>query len=168
MTTTSTYTHLFLVLPLLPIPLYMPLLFRVPSFFSALAAITSLLASAYALYFLPLAPVKITITSVDDLKTGRRRTQQQETQVERRPMPYVSRKTADFLEKYVVSANALLCVVLAVVESSQGRTWSEGMAVGGGYLPGLVMMVVMFARRELRTMDMTELERLRYNTKSMQ
>ena len=81
-------------------------------------------------------------------------------------MPYIAGSTADFLEKYIVSANGLLCVILAVVELFQGRTWGEGMTVGGGYLPGLVMTVVMFARRELRTMDMTELERLRYDTRS--
>jgi hypothetical protein len=38
------------------------------------------------------------------------------------------------------------------------------MTVGGGYMPGLVFSVVMWARRELRVVDMGELERLRYRS----
>lgn len=82
-------------------------------------------------------------------------------------MPWVSDGVADLLAQYVVLVNGILCGGLAVVELFQGRTWAEGMAVGGGYLPGLVMMVVMFARRELRAVDMSELDRLRYGGKGI-
>lgn len=84
---------------------------------------------------------------------------------ERRPVPYISNATADLVAEYIIAANGALCAVLAVVEMLQGRTWGEGMTVGGGYLPGLVFAVVMFARRELRAVDMSELERLRYQSK---
>jgi len=68
---------------------------------------------------------------------------------------------AEMLAKYMVPANAALCGILAFAELWKGREWSEGMGVGGGYLPGLIFAVVLFARRELRTMDLSELERLR-------
>jgi hypothetical protein len=40
------------------------------------------------------------------------------------------------------------------------------MAIGGGYVPGLILTVVLWARRELRVVDLGELERLRYTTKA--
>lgn len=142
-----------------------------------LAAIASLLASAYALYFLPLPPVKVSVINASELQSssgsikgksisrdayGRKTSTEM---AERRPVPYVPKEMADLLAKYIVPANGLLCVLLAIGELWQGRSWSEGMSIGGGYVPGLVMAVVMFARRELRTVDLGELERLRYRTK---
>lgn len=56
-------------------------------------------------------------------------------------------------------------MLLAVAELAQGRTWSEGMMIGGGYVPGLILTVVLWARRELRVVDLGELEKLRYSTK---
>ena len=35
------------------------------------------------------------------------------------------------------------------------------MVVGGGYVPGVVLGVILWARRELRAVDMVELERAR-------
>lgn len=81
-------------------------------------------------------------------------------------MPYISEATAEAIARYIVVANGALCAVLGVAEMLQGRAWGEGMTVGGGYLPGLVFTVVMFARRELRAVDMSELERLRDQSKS--
>jgi hypothetical protein len=57
--------------------------------------------------------------------------------------------------------------VLAVLELWQGRTWSEGVMVGGGYLPGFMLSVVLWARRELRVVDMGELEKLKYQAKGI-
>lgn len=98
---------------------------------------------------------------MDDLKSKAGRRPKQEVKAERRHVPYVSEGVANVLAEWVVVGNGVLCGVLAVVEVFRGRAWGEGMAVGGGYLPGLVMMVVMFARRELRAVDMSELDRLR-------
>ena len=80
-------------------------------------------------------------------------------------MPYVSDETADVLAKYIVPANAGVCAMLAVLELWRGRGWSEGVMVGGGYLPGFVLSVVLWARRELRVMDMSELEKLKIGAK---
>ncbi|KAF1964399.1 hypothetical protein BU23DRAFT_492837 [Bimuria novae-zelandiae CBS 107.79] len=171
--TTSTYTHLLLVLPLLPILLYLPLLLRIPTLPAALAAVTSLLASAYTLCFLPLPPVKVSITSVSELQNqknstaaGRVKPAAQEGKAERRAVPWVSARTADVLAEWIVLGNAVLCGLLAAVELFQGRTLSEGVTVGGGYLPGVILTVVLFARRELRVVDMSELERLRHGVKN--
>lgn len=76
-------------------------------------------------------------------------------------MPYISDETADHLAKYIVPANAGIAILLALLELVRGRSWSEGVVVGGGYLPGVVLSVVLWARRELRVMDMSELEKLK-------
>lgn len=86
--------------------------------------------------------------------------------MERRPVPWLSSDVAHLLAEYIVIANEALCGILAVIELLQRRTWAEGMAVGGGYLPALILVVVMFARRELRAVDMSDLERLRTMTKN--
>ncbi|KAF2441798.1 hypothetical protein P171DRAFT_366171 [Karstenula rhodostoma CBS 690.94] len=167
--TTSTYTHLLLVLPLLPIVLYIPLLFHLSTLPAAGLAIPSLLASAYTLYFLPLPPLRISVSHVADLQSptsARSKPKPTEAKAERRPVPYISEGTAEVVARYIVFANGALCAVLAVAEVLQGRAWGEGMTVRGGYLPGLVFTVVMFARRELRAVDMSELERLQYQSKS--
>ena len=80
-------------------------------------------------------------------------------------MPYLSEEAVELVARYIVPVNAALCAALALVEVWQGREWSEGVTIGGGYVPGVIMMVVMFARRELRTVDLGELEKLRYRSK---
>lgn len=87
-------------------------------------------------------------------------------QVERRAVSYVSDEVAEMLAKYTVPVNAGLCVVLAVTEFFSGHEWSEGLAAGGGFLPGFVLSVVLWARRELRVVDMTELETLKFASKT--
>ncbi|KAF2035536.1 hypothetical protein EK21DRAFT_107061 [Setomelanomma holmii] len=175
---TRLYTLALSCLPLVPILLHMPLLLYASTFLPSLLAITSFLTSAYMLYFLPLPPVKVGIIDTDDLKkssVGKKRvgygwnvpsTSAETTAYERKPVPFVSDGVADLAVRYIVPANGVVCVLLALLELWQRRTWSEGIAVGGGYLPGFVMSVVLWLRRELRVMDMSELERLKYRSKA--
>ncbi|PSN64008.1 hypothetical protein BS50DRAFT_576634 [Corynespora cassiicola Philippines] len=171
---TRSYTALLLVLPLAPILLYTPRLFAASTLLPSLAAILSLLASAYTLYFLPLPPIQVTIFDASDLKGKRgaagkaisRDAQGRKAEeAERKPVPYLSEEAVELVARYIVPVNAALCAALALMEVWQGREWSEGVTIGGGYVPGVIMMVVMFARRELRTVDLGELEKLRYRSK---
>lgn len=77
---------------------------------------------------------------------------------ERVRIPWVADEVQELLERYIVPGNAVVCGVLAVLEMMRGREWREGMMVGGGYVAGLVLVVVLWARRELRGVDMSELE----------
>jgi hypothetical protein len=138
-----------------------------------LLAISSFLASAYTLYFLPLPPVQISVLNTSDLKKGNSNAwnvpthAQPDTRRERTPVPGLSDEVTDVVAQWIVSVNGVVCVVLAVLELWQGRTCGEGVMVGGGYLPGFVLSVVLWARRELRVVDMGELEKLKYQSKGM-
>ncbi|KAF1839224.1 hypothetical protein BDW02DRAFT_540106 [Decorospora gaudefroyi] len=180
--TTHTYTLALLALPLLPTLLYVPRLFSLSTFFPSLVAIASLLASAYTLYFLPLPPtemepidgVDMTTTPKTDPSKGKgkpmrasygiyAKTPSWEKPSERevrRPVPYVDQRTADVVGDYIVLVNRAVCGLLALFEVWLARDWSEGFMVGGGYLPGLICMVVLWARTELRIIDMDGLEKM--------
>lgn len=80
---------------------------------------------------------------------------------ERPPVPYIPYEIADILAQYIVPINSAICIILALVELYQRRTWSDGVVLGGGYLPGFVLSVVLWARRELRVVDLGELEKLK-------
>lgn len=84
-----------------------------------------------------------------------------EAWAERKKAPWLSDDVQDLLAQYAVPANAGVCGLLAVLELVQGRQWREGVMIGGGYLPGLVFAVVLWARRELRVVDLSELQDLR-------
>lgn len=157
---TLLYTRILLVLPLTPILLYLTHLFDIRNFTPSLAAIVSLLASAYTLYYLPLPPINLSSQSTRG-SSGRNFVVPPETQ----RVPYLSSDTAEIVRKYIITANSSLCVILALWELMQRRSWSEGMMIGGGYIPGFVFAVILWARQELRVMDLGELERLRYRTK---
>ncbi|PVH93412.1 hypothetical protein DM02DRAFT_619292 [Periconia macrospinosa] len=180
-TSTRLYTLLLLILPLVPAVLYVPRLFSLspPIIIETIASIASLLSSAYALYFLPLPPVRISVLDSSDLgkntknnkgksiartSVGGKASDAAAAKGRRQAVPYISEEVAVVLEKYIVPVNVVLCVFLALIEVGHGRSWSEGMMIGGGYVPGFVLTVVMFARRELRVVDLGELERLRYST----
>ncbi|KAH7389299.1 hypothetical protein DE146DRAFT_738643 [Phaeosphaeria sp. MPI-PUGE-AT-0046c] len=182
---TRTYTLLLSILPLAPALAHIPLLGRGTSFAPALLAVVSFFASAYALYFVPLPAVKVGIIQAgeEELKAGGMKkkkrggaggyglgtvTDSMDAAVrERRPVPWVGDEVAEVLARYVVPANGVVCVFLAMLELWRGRGWGEGVSVGGGFLPGFVLSVVMWARRELRVMDMGELEKLKYGSKGM-
>jgi len=172
---THLYTTLLLVLPLAPVLFYLPLLLRLGTIIPSTVAIASFLASAYALYYLPLPPVRINIINLDgeSISGGVKGKGKgkgiargadglpSSGNAQRRPVPYLSEEAAEALAGYIVPGNAALCGVLAIFELWKGREWSEGLSIGGGYLPGLVLAVVLWARRELRVVDLGELERLR-------
>ncbi|KAF1921808.1 hypothetical protein BDU57DRAFT_467650 [Ampelomyces quisqualis] len=178
---TRTYTLLLSALPLAPALLSLPLLLRLSTFAQSVLAITSFLASAYTLYFLPLPPQTIRVVESSDIKGNANRkvgngggyawnTPAQSSTVAtlgRPSVPFLSDGGADLLARYIVAANGGVCAVLALLELWQGRSWSEGVMVGGGYLPGFVLSVVMWARRELRVVDLGELEKLKYRSKGI-
>ncbi|KAF2117553.1 hypothetical protein BDV96DRAFT_611310 [Lophiotrema nucula] len=173
---TNLYTQLLLILPLSPVLLYIPQIFDVSLSVPSILAIASLLASAYTLYFLPLPPVTGSTTSdssaISPSKKGKStgrgsygyRVPAQPTTSEE-PLPYLTEDTSALVRKYLVGVNGAICAILALYELTQGRSWSEGMMVGGGYVPVFVLAVIMWARRELRVVDLGELERLRYRSK---
>jgi hypothetical protein len=163
---------------LTPILLYIPRLLSPATILSSLAAVVSLLCSAYILYFLPLPPVTPSISpdsashgtskgkSISRDASGRRSDQAAIfSSPQSRHVPYLTDEATEVLRKYSIPANAALCAILAVVEMARGRTWGEGMTIGGGYIPGFVLVFILWARRELRAVDLGELERLRYRTK---
>lgn len=80
---------------------------------------------------------------------------------ERVDVPWLSDEVQEVLARYAVPGNGAVCGLLAIVELYQGRAWREGMMIGGGYLPGLVLTTILWARRELRVVDMSELQQLR-------
>jgi hypothetical protein len=170
---TRIYTALLTILPLAPALFHLPLLGRFSTLLPTLLAISSFLASAYTLYFLPLPPVKISILNSEDLKKGTGNGwnvpthAQPDTRRERTRVPGLSDEVTDLVAQWIVGVNGAICGIMAVLELWQGRTWSEGVMVGGGYLPGFVLSVVLWARRELRVVDMGELEKLKYGSKGI-
>ncbi|KAF2872480.1 hypothetical protein BDV95DRAFT_492341 [Massariosphaeria phaeospora] len=174
---TRLYMRILLVLPLAPILLYLPRLVNPSTFLPSLVAISTFLATAYTLYFLPLPPVRVTVTNTAALKSDPSRKGKSisrdshglraAAQTPDRPaVPYVSNETADLLARYIVTVNGVVCMLLAVAELWRGKEWKEGIMIGGGYVPGTVLAVVLWARRELRVVDLGELEKLRYRGKS--
>ena len=171
---TRLYTYLLLLFPSCIALLTLPGLLRLPTLVPSLLALASLAATAYALYFLPLPPRSAGIV-VDgqNAPTGKGKgkgrsvggyglgTRASARQAERKDVPWLSDEMQELLARYIVPANGVVCGVLAVAEMVQGREWREGMMIGGGYLPGLVLTVVLWARRELRVVDLSELQQLR-------
>ena len=156
-----------------------------PSF----AAIASLLASAYTLYFLPLPPQQISIIDGSQLNKqqgGRRgggstatatkhklgsygfsspsttrETQATVSAAERPPVPYISDELAEWLAAYLTAGNVAVAGCLALHEAWKGTEWGNSFVIEGGYLPVLICFIVLWARRELRVIDMSGLEKLK-------
>jgi hypothetical protein len=123
----------------------------------SLLALASLAASAYALYYLPFPPIN-TLSDRQASSGKRARGSRTNEQAERREVPWLSDETQALLARYAIPANGVVCGILALLELLWGSEWREGMMVGGGYLPGLVLSVVLWARRELRVVDMSGLQ----------
>jgi hypothetical protein len=170
---TRLYTLALSALPLLCVILYLPTLISLYTIPPSLFAITSLFASAYTLYFLPLPPVQVSIINTSELKARTSEgygwnvpTPAATKNHDRRPVPYISEEIAERVGKYIVPANTAVCAFLALLELWQVFTWSGGSMVGRGYLPGIVLGVVLWARRELRVVDLGELEKLKFGSKT--
>lgn len=72
-------------------------------------------------------------------------------------MPYLSESTADTVAEYIVPVNRAACGALALYEVWLARDWTEGFMVGGGFLPGVICFLILWARTELRIIDMDAL-----------
>ncbi|KAJ8112969.1 hypothetical protein OPT61_g4791 [Boeremia exigua] len=169
-TSTHLYTLLLLIFPASIALLTLPGLFGLSTFAPSALALVSLAATAYTLYFLPLPARSVgLIVDGERVSAGKGRgvggyalgTGASAQQGERREVPWLSEEIQELLARYIVPVNGGVCGLLAVLELFQGREWREGMMIGGGYLPGLVLTVLLWARRELRAVDMGELQRLR-------
>ncbi|KAI8934087.1 hypothetical protein NX059_008849 [Plenodomus lindquistii] len=164
---THTYTLLLLILPLAPIPLYLPRLFSLSTVLPALVSIASLLATAYTLYFLPLAPTEMEpingqpVPSVSTTRPTRQPPpwEKPDEKPGRRPVPFVSTEVADFLAQWIVIVNRAVCGLLALSEVWKAGDWMQGLGIGGGFLPGIICLVILYARTELRIIDMDQLNR---------
>lgn len=161
---THTYTLLLLILPLAPTPFYVPRLFRLSTCIPSLVAIASLLATAYTLYFLPLPPTEM--EAIHDHSTLSLRPSPRNSAWEkpsekpgRRPVPFVSPEVAELLAGYIVTVNRAMCGFLALYEVWLGGEWIQGLMIGGGFLPGVICMVILYARTELRIIDVEQLRR---------
>ncbi|CAN9257590.1 unnamed protein product [Alternaria alternata] len=141
-------------------------------------------ATAYTLYFLPLPPtqmepidgVDMTPSTSQQPSRGKgkgkkpmggygiyNKTPSWEQPTEksvRRPVPYLSEDMADRIGDYIVPINRAVCGLLALYEVWLAREWSEGFMIGGGFLPGVICLIILWARTELRIIDMDALERI--------
>ncbi|KAH9876329.1 hypothetical protein J1614_004208 [Plenodomus biglobosus] len=161
---THTYTLLLLILPLAPIPFYIPRLFALSTVFPSLISIASLLATAYTLYFLPLAPTEMEPINGQPVPSApsrpARRTPPWEKPGEKpgqRPVPWISSELADFLAQWIVLVNRAVCGIFALYEVWLGSEWMQRFSIGGGFLPLVICMVILYARTELRIIDVEQL-----------
>jgi hypothetical protein len=137
---------MFLAISLILAIAYLFFLFGSPTphaFLLSLLSVTSLLSTAYMLAYMP--PQK------PDRKG-------------KRPIRGAGEGP---IKRYLVSLNVGVCVVLILASWSMGW-WGKGEEGGLGVLclvPGLVLGVVAIARRLVLTVDVDELEGLRYHYK---
>lgn len=157
---TEFYKKAFLALPALSLILYLrPLI--APSSFSefltAALALTSLAASAYTLYFVPLGNPPSSLHGRVSIGEG--------------SGPTVLDKLLRILgtggvddgpvERFLPLLNMALCLVVWL-ESLAAKAKVEGWE---GYLPAIVLVLVFVVRSQLAPVDVVGLERLRYGYK---
>jgi hypothetical protein len=149
------YTHLFLSLPLGCTLAYLPPLFNPQTYLLALLSITSLLSTAYILYYLPAG--KTGIAEIDALnvkeKSKERRLPRLGEVVDKGP-----------IEMYLPYLNLGLSGVLALAGLLVGGKGAE-LFSGFGYLPGLIYGFVIVAKVVMGSVDVGELEDLKYGFK---
>jgi hypothetical protein len=137
---------MFLIITLILPVTYLLFLFTSPTphtFLISLLSTTSLLSTAYMLAYMP--PQK------PDPKG-------------KRPIRGAGEGP---IKRYLLSLNSGVCVVLIVASWSMGW-WGKGEEGGLGVLclvPGLVLSVVVMARRLVLSVDVDQLEGLRYHYK---
>ncbi|KAH7058591.1 hypothetical protein B0J12DRAFT_650832 [Macrophomina phaseolina] len=157
---TDFYKKAFLALPALSLVLYLrPLL--APSSFSefltAALAITSLAASAYTLYFVPLGSPPPPLPGRVSIGGG---------SVPRgldRVLGILGTGSVDDgpVERFLPLLNLALCLVVWL-ESLAAKAKVEGWE---GYLPAIVLVLVIVVRSQLAPVDVAGLQRLRYGYK---
>jgi len=179
---TTLYTRLLLSLPIGPVPFYIVFLLQRSTFLPAFLSIVSLLATAYALYYMPLPPVAADTTPtaahpassqkgkaiLRDISGHRTTADLTHSTVASSPLStYVSSEYMSLLHQYIIPMNGAICILLALYELYLNRSWREGMQIGGGYVPSFILGAIIVARRELRVVDLGGLERLRYRYKAV-
>ncbi|KAK4998675.1 hypothetical protein LTR66_002143 [Elasticomyces elasticus] len=140
------YKKALLPLALAPILLYAPALLTgrtASSRLLALLAISSLLSTAYILHFIP--PAK------PDRKG-------------KRPVYLAQAEDGGPVRKYLISLNAGLCGVLVFVALA---AWKKDRPeeIWRGLVPGVTYAIVTYARSQMVSIDVGQLERLRYEYK---
>ncbi|KAB2575074.1 hypothetical protein BFW01_g8314 [Lasiodiplodia theobromae] len=160
---TEFYKKAFLALPALSLILYLRPLFASSSFaefLTAVLAVTSLAASAYTLYFIPLGnppsssflPARAQVSSGSAVRRGYE-------------MALRTLGTGGVddgpVEKFLPLLNLALCLVVWL----KSRTAKDEVAGWEGGLPTLVFVLVFLVRSQLAPIDVAGLERLRYGYK---
>ncbi|KAF2142413.1 uncharacterized protein K452DRAFT_297705 [Aplosporella prunicola CBS 121167] len=147
---TEFFQKAFVSIPALSLILYLRPLFSPSSFsefLTACLAITSLCASAYILYFVPLRSPGRSPTAARDPQTF--------------DVVNAHLESGSPIERSIGYLNGALCAVVAL------SSWAAGTRVSPweGYLPGLILGLVYLVRSQLAPVDVAGLERLRYGYK---
>ncbi|GME28066.1 hypothetical protein GTA08_BOTSDO01164 [Neofusicoccum parvum] len=157
---TDFYKKAFLALPALSLALYLRPFFAPSSFsefLTAALAVTSLAASAYTLYFIPLGNSSSSLPG--RVSIGRSSTQGGLDKV----LGIFGTGGVDDgpVEKFLPLLNVALCLVVWL------ESWAAAEKVEGweGLLPALVLGLVFLVRSQLAPVDVAGLERLRYGYK---
>jgi len=149
---TQFYRRAFLPLPLLATLLYLPsLFFAVPrrQVLLAFLSVSSLLSTAWTLHYFP---------------PRMRQRRSAAMGLRARSMYRLQYQAEGPIEEYLPWLNGGLCGVLAFIAVLE---WRKGRvdAAWRSAVPGIIFVIVMSARRQMRPLDVDGLERLRYEYK---
>ncbi|KAF2759451.1 hypothetical protein EJ05DRAFT_298615 [Pseudovirgaria hyperparasitica] len=149
---TTFYTTAFVAIPLFSALAHLPSLYRpssASSFLSAILAISSLLASAYILYFLPLVPAEKRRALAGGLRLGK-----------------WAEDDDGPINRHIVALNGALSTVLGLRAFVEGRRtgWAEGEGLLG-VLPLVIYLLIVLVRWHLKPIDIEGLEKMRYGYK---